>query len=485
MPVRQFAALSDTALSIQPEPRSLKVPPHSTEAEQSVLGALMLNSEAWFEVADIVASPDFYRPQHRIVYEAMEALSRDNHPLDAVTVSEALQSRGLLEKAGGMAYLAELVDGTPGASNVAAYARIVRGRSTLRKVIAAANQIVENAFMRDGRSEEELLDFAERQIFEIAEERSRLDGPETLNPLLDRVVNRVNELSRTKGTITGLETGFERLDGITAGLQKSDLIIVAGRPGLGKTSFALNIVEHAIMTTEAPVLVFSLEMSADQLAMRMVSSLGNIDQTRLRTGDLEESDWDRFAGAIGQLKDKPLHIDDTTGLTPGQVRARARRLARDYKERGLGLVVVDYLQLMEGTGKAENRTNEIAEISRSLKAVAREMRCPVIAVSQLNRAVDSRPDKRPRMADLRDSGAIEQDADLILFIHRESNDAADSSDEEDASGRSALQDVGDAEIIIGKHRNGPTGNVKLRFVGSLTRFRDPAPDRYDDLPQSY
>ena len=432
-----------------------------------MLGALMLNNDAWFDVSDIVVPTDFYRPQHRIVFEAMETLSRDNQPLDAVTVSETLQSRGLLEKAGGIAYLAELVDGTPGASNVAAYARIVRDRSTVRKVIAAANRIVDKAFVREGGSDEELLDYAEQEIFEISEDRAKSDGPQEVNPLLDGAVHRVTELSRNKGAITGLATGFADLDRMTAGLQKADLIVVAGRPSMGKTSLAMNMVEHAIMHSESPSLVFSLEMPADQLVMRMLSSLARIDQSRMRTGDLDDKDWDRFTAAVAQLRDKPLHIDDAAALTPNEIRARARRVARQHK--GLGLIVVDYLQLMRGSGQPENRTNEISEISRSLKALAKEMRCPVIAVSQLNRALETRTNKRPMMADLRESGAIEQDADVILFIYR------------DEVYNEQTEDEGIAEIIIGKHRNGPIGMEKLSYINHLTRFEDLAPDRYDDL----
>lgn len=474
--------MADNVTPIQAENRALKVPPHSIGAEQSVLGGLMLNNDAWYDVLDIVGPGDFYRAQHRIVFEAMHALAMDSQPLDLLTVSVALQSRGLLEKAGGDAYLAGLVEETPGASNVKAYAGIVRDHATLRRLISAVNRIAEKAFGQDGESAEALLDYAEKQVFQIAEERASSDGPLALNPLLDEAMKRVDELFKAKNAITGLATGFERLDRLTAGLQKTDLIIVAGRPGLGKTSFAMNIVEHAVMAKEAPTLVFSLEMSAEQLVLRMLSSLGHIDQTRLRNGDLKQEDWVRFSGAVGQLRDKPLHIDDTTGLTPSQLRARARRVAREYKETGLALIVVDYLQLMQGSGRSENRTNEIAEISRSMKAVARELRCPVIAVSQLNRSVDSRPDKKPRMADLRDSGAIEQDADLILFIHRETEDSEEAEDD-DATTAGAVQKVSDAEVIISKHRNGPTGKIPFSFVGKLTKFTERAPDRYDEIPQ--
>ena len=431
----------------------------------------MLNNDAWFDVSDVVAANDFYRPQHQIVFEAMHALSRENQPLDAVTVAEALQSRGLLEKAGGIAYLAELVDGTPGASNVAAYARIVRERSTVRQLIGAANRIADAAFNPEGRTDDALLDYAEQLVFEISEDRLKDEGPQPLNPLLDQAMQRVDELSKNKGAVTGLATGFLDLDGKTAGLQKSDLVIVAGRPSMGKTSLAMNMVEHAIMSDESPTLVFSLEMPADQLVMRMLSSLARIDQTRMRTGDLEEQDWDRFTSAVAQLRDKPLHIDDTPALTPNDIRARARRVAREHK--GLGLIVVDYLQLMRGSGQPENRTTEISEISRSLKAIAKEMRCPLIAASQLNRALETRTNKRPIMADLRESGAIEQDADLILFIYRDEVYNEDS------------EDKGVAEIIIGKQRNGPIGTVRLSYLTHLTKFEDLAPDRYDHMATGY
>ena len=466
--------MADAAPSFQPEPRVLKVPPHSTEAEQSVLGALMLNNDAWFDVADIVTAPDFYRPQHQIVFESMAALSSNNQPLDAVTVSEALQARGLLDKAGGIAYLAELVESTPGASNAAAYARIVRDRSTVRKLIAVASRISERAFLPEGKSDEELLDLAEQEVFEIAEERVKNDGPVEVNPLLERAVKRVQDLSKSQGGLTGMPTGFKDLDYLTTGLQPSDLIIVAGRPSMGKTSFAMNMVEHAIINNNAATLVFSLEMPADQLVMRMLSSLARIDFSRMRSGELDEKDWDRFTGAAGQLRDKPLHIDDSAALTANEMRARARRIARQYKDSGLGLIVVDYLQLMRGSGKPENRTTEISEISRSLKALAKEMRCPVVAAAQLNRALETRTNKRPIMADLRESGAIEQDADLILFVYR------------DEVYNKETEDKGVAEIILGKQRNGPVGTVRLSFLNQLVRFEDHVDSgRYDNLPPGY
>ncbi len=444
----------------------LKTQPHSIEAEQSVLGGLMLDNDAWFNVAEVISEQDFYRSQHRLIFESMTDLANDNNPMDAVTVSERLQSRGVLDKAGGLAYLGELAEGTPGASNVVAYARIVSEHSTLRQLIGAANRIAESAFAPEGRPSQELLDMAEQEVFRIAEGRLHDGGPEKVPVLLTRAVERIEKLFTSRNPITGLPTGFDDLDKKTAGLQSSDLIVVAGRPSMGKTAFAMNMVEHAVMDGGAAVLVFSMEMPAEQLILRMLSSLGRIDQTRLRTGDMHEDDWPRFTSAVSQLRDKLLYIDDTPALSPNDIRTRARRVSRESG--GLGLIVVDYIQLMRGSTKAENRTNEISEISRSLKAIAKELRCPLIAISQLNRALENRPNKRPLMADLRESGAIEQDADLILFIYRDEVYNQDS------------EDKGIAEIIIGKQRNGPIGSLRLSFIGNLTKFENLAPDRYND-----
>lgn len=454
----------------EPAPRgtlsSLKVPPHSVEAEQSVLGGLMLSGNAWFDVADKVAAEDFYRVSHQIIFEAMFSLSEQNQKLDAVTLAEHLEMKGLLEKAGGYPYLGELTEITPGAANVVAYANIVKERATLRALIAAANGIVERAFAPDGLDSSGLLNLAEQEIFQISEGRLQDSGPQKVAPLLKSAVARVQELTGAGDSITGVPTGFDDLDKKTAGLQPSDLIIVAGRPSMGKTSFAMNLVEHAVMGDHGPVLVFSMEMAADQLIMRMLSSLGRIDQTRLRTGDLKEDDWARFTSGVSQLKDKPLLIDDTPALSPNDLRTRARRVAREHG--ALSMIMVDYLQLMRGSTKADNRTNEISEISRSLKAIAKEMRCPVVALSQLNRALENRTDRRPVMADLRESGAIEQDADVIMFIYRDEVYNEESPDK------------GTAEIIIGKQRNGPTGTVRLSFIGNLTKFENLAADRYND-----
>ena len=452
------------------EPVNLKVPPHSIEAEQSVLGGLMLNNQAWFDLVEIIQSAGmFYRPQHQIIFEAMMALANDDEPLDAVTVAERLRSQSLLEKAGNVGYLAELAEATPGAANILAYARIVRERAVMRSLVGAANQIADAVFAPEGKSGDELVELAEQAVFEIADNRNKDGGPEKVAPLLIKAVEKVEYLSNSKGAITGIPTGFTDLDGKTSGLQPSDLVIVAARPSMGKTAFSVNLMEHAVMNGSS-ALLFSMEMPSEQIVMRMLSSLGRIDQTRLRDGELKDEDWTRFTGAVSQLKDKRLYIDDTAALTPSDVRARARRVAREAD--GLDLIVVDYLQLMR-TVNAESRTHEISEISRSLKALAKEMRCPVVALSQLNRALESRPDKRPLMSDLRESGAIEQDADVILFIYR------DEVYHEDT------EDKGIAEIIIGKQRNGPIGKVRLSFQGALTKFDNLAPEIYNEYVDQY
>lgn len=429
------------------------------------MGGLMLDDQAWFDLIEVVAATDFYRTPHQIIFDAMNELASDDAPLDAVTVSERLSSKGLLEKAGGISYLAELAESTPGASNVLAYGKIVRERSVLRQLIGAANQIADSAFTPDGRDTDTLLELAEQSVFQIAENRLKDSGPEKVAPLLIKAVEKVEFLHGSKGALTGLASGFTDLDRMTTGWQGSDLVIVAARPSMGKTAFAVNMVEHAVMTGGS-VLVFSMEMPSEQIVMRMLSSLGRIDQTRLRTGDLKDEDWDRFASAVSQLKDKKLYIDDTAALTPGEVRSRARRVARETG--GLDLIMVDYLQLMRTAKDSENRATEISEISRSLKALAKEMKCPVVALSQLNRQLESRPDKRPMNSDLRESGAIEQDADVILFIYR------------DEVYNENTEDLGIAEIIIGKQRNGPIGKVRLKFTGNLTKFEDLAHEMYND-----
>ena len=447
--------------SAQPRATSLKLPPHSIDAEQSVLGALMLDNSAWHDVAEILINEDFYRKEHRLIYQAMQQQAGESNPIDLVTLAEALDNANNLEGAGGLDYLGELVEHSPSSANIRAYANIIRERAIQRKLIAAANTISEHAFNPDGRDSVELLDLAEKQVFHIADERPRDGGPRPVNPLLDSALERIDLLFNAKGSITGLSTGFKDLDDMTSGLQKSDLVIVAGRPSMGKTSFAMNVVENALLHDSKPILVFSLEMPADSLIIRMLSSLGKIDQTRMRNGQLEEDDWPKLTSAVNKLKDKPLFIDDNPGLSPLEMRSRARRIWREHGH--IGMIMVDYLQLMQIKGTAESRTNEISEISRSLKLMAREFDCPVVALSQLNRSLEQRPNKRPVMSDLRESGAIEQDADVIMFVYR------DEVYNEDT------EQKGVAEIIIGKQRNGPIGTKLLSFMGKFTRFENYMP----------
>ena len=451
--------------NIQNTGTTIKVPPNSQEAEQSVLGGLMLNDQHWFDLVDILQPSDFYRNQHQLIYQAMIELANQDEALDAITVSEKLKSKSILEKAGGIEYLGQLAESSTGASNVLAYARIIRERSVLRQLIGAANQIADSAFSTEGKDSETLLEKAEQAIFSISEREGSAEGPMGIDSLLTRAVERIEILSESKGAITGIATGFKDLDQRTSGLQKADLVVVAARPSMGKTAFAINIAEYAAMSDKS-VLVFSMEMPAEQIILRMISSLGRIDQTHLRNGDLQDDDWTRFTGAVSQLKDKKFYIDDTAALTPAVMRSRARRVARETG--GLDLIVVDYLQLMRTGTPNENRVNEISEISRGLKALAKEINCPVVALSQLNRQLESRPDKRPLNADLRESGAIEQDADVILFIYR------DQVYNEDT------EDLGIAEIIIGKQRNGPIGRLKLKFTEHLTKFEDLAHEMYND-----
>ncbi len=447
--------------AVAPAPARLKVPPHSNEAEQSLLGGLMLDEHAWDRVADKLNPSDFYLPQHRIIFEVMAELANTNKPLDIVTLSGALSTRAILDRVGGNPYLTELVDATLGTANLETYAEIVKERSTLRQLIRAASEITDIAFLPEGRSSAEVLDEAEQRVFEIGEDRIDESGPRPIAPLVDETVKKVDELSKRRGDITGLASGFADLDRKTAGFQESELIIVAARPSMGKTAFMVNIAEHAVISDDnaGAVLIFSMEQPAHQLVMRMLSSLGSIDQNRMRTGRLQPDDLPRFDGARMQLRDKPLYIDDSASLSPNDLRARVRRVKRDAG--GLKMIMVDYLQLMHSSRQAENRTNEISEISRSLKAIAKEMKCPVIACAQLNRSPVNRADKRPILSDLRESGAIEQDADVILFIHRDQG-GEDDSDEDSVV----------TEFIIGKQRNGPIGKFKLNFKRNLTKFEN-------------
>jgi replicative DNA helicase len=460
------AGIIDLPYADDPELAGIKMLPHSIEAERSVLGGVLLSDHAWDSVAELLTPGDFYRPDHRLIYRQMATLANANEPIDPVTVADALNAGGELENAGGFGYLAELAKDTPSASNIRAYATVVRDRSALRHLIQAAQDIADSGFNPDGRSSDELIDEAERKIMQITEQGPKAGGPVEVNPLLSRAVERIDELYSSDGDITGLSTGYNELDEMTSGLQRSDLVIVAGRPSMGKTSFAMNLVEHAVLNQDRPILVFSMEMPADQLIVRMLSSIGRIDQTRIRNGKLEQEDWPKLSAAVTKLKDKALYIDDTPALTPTEIRSRARRVARETG--GLGMIMVDYLQLMRVAGFSEGRTAEISEISRNLKAIAKEFDCPMVALSQLNRALEQRNNKRPINSDLRESGAIEQDADVIMFIYRDEVYNEDSSDK------------GVAEIIIGKQRNGPIGTCRLAFIGHYTRFENLARSGYDD-----
>ena len=444
----------------------LKVPPNSVEAEQSLVGGLMLNKAAWDKVADVVTAEDFYRNDHRIIFTAIAQLVEDGNPCDVVTVSEFLERRNDLDKAGGLEYLAALANETPGAANARAYANIVRERSMLRSLINVGNEISGNAFASDGRSASEIVDDAERRVFAIAEKGARARaGFKSLKQILPEAVDRIDMLHQSDGDITGISTGFTEFDKLTAGLQGGDMVIIAGRPSMGKTTLALNIAENAAIGSKIPTAIFSMEMPSQQLAFRMISSLGRVDQSHLRTGRFPDEDWSRINTAVQLMSDAPIFIDDSAGLSPTDIRARARRL---HREHGLGLIVVDYLQLMQVPGNKENRATEISEISRSLKALAKELDLPVVALSQLNRAVEQRTDKRPVMSDLRESGALEQDADLIVFIYRD-----------EVYNQETLK-KGIADISIAKQRNGPIGDFVLTFVGRYTKFENWVPDSYGE-----
>lgn len=455
-PPMEAVQQAEAAPAVVDELAGLRVPPHSLEAEQAVLGGVMLVNEAWDRVVDLVSEGDFYRPEHRVIFRQLARLADGGQPIDVVTLGDALSHAGELDDAGGFVYLAELASTTPSAANIHAYAEAVRERAGLRALINVGHRIAQDAFEPEGRSSAELIEEAERRIFQISEGRDEEGGPEALNPLLQRAVGRIDELFRSDSAITGLATGFVDLDERTAGLQKGDLVIIAARPSMGKTTLAMNLVEHAVLHQDRPVLVFSMEMPAEQLVMRMLSSVGRINQTRVRTGKLDEEDWPRLTAAVSKLKDRPLFIDDTPALSPTELRSRTRRIIREHGD--CALIMVDYLQLMQVAGASEGRTAEISEISRSLKAMAKEFDCPVVALSQLNRSLEQRPNKRPVNSDLRESGAIEQDADLITFIYRDEVYNEDSPDK------------GIAEIIIGKQRNGPIGTVRLAFIGQHTRF---------------
>ncbi len=424
----------------------------------------MLDDNAWDSIASILSAEDFYRGDHRTIFRCMHQLVEQNNPLDIITISESLDDVNELENVGGLSYISDLADGTPTASNVRAYADIVQERATVRKLIAAAHDIADSGFNPQGRDSATLIDQAESRVFKIGDERPNRGGPQSIRPLLTKAVERIDELFQSKGALTGVSTGFRDIDNITSGLQASDLIIVAGRPSMGKTSLMMNRAESAVISESKPVLVFSLEMPADSLILRMLSSLGRIDQSKIRSGQLADDDWPRLTSAVTMLNDRPLFVDDTAALSPNEIRSRARRVAREFGS--LGMIVVDYIQLMQVSGTPENRAVEISEISRSLKAIAKEFDCPLVAGSQLNRSLEQRPDKRPIMSDLRESGAIEQDADLIMAVYR------DEVYHEDA-------EKGLAEIIILKQRNGPIGKRRLTFFGHYTKFEDREAQNYD------
>ncbi|WP_414702920.1 replicative DNA helicase [Porticoccus hydrocarbonoclasticus] len=438
--------------------------PHSIEAEQAVLGGLMLSNSGFDAVASLISDKDFFASDHQLIFQTMRQLNAEQKPLDIITLSEALQNNRQLDQIGGSSYLVELSNNTPSSANINAYAQIVLERSIIRQLITAASDIVKKGYNPLGWDSNKLLAEAEKRLVAIIESRPNQGGFLSVNELLKEVVERIDQLFNSDADITGLSTGFADLDEKTSGWQPSDLVIVAGRPSMGKTSFAMNMAEHAVLHQEKPVLVFSMEMPASQLIMRMMSSLGKIDQTKLRAGNLSEDDWPRLSSAASRLKDRPLFIDDTPGITPMELRNRVRQVTREHGEPGM--ILVDYLQLMSGSVATENRTNEISQISRELKNIAREFNCPVIALSQLSRNLENRPNKRPINSDLRESGAIEQDADVVVFIYRDEVYNEESPDK------------GVAEIIIGKQRNGPIGTCKLTFLGKYTRFENLARDYF-------
>ena len=477
VPLPQLSAAGDDGphgdplqtMSARPFPRGdsriehLRVPPQSIEAEQAVLGGLMLAPEAFDRVADLLVDGDFYRRDHQLIYRAIRELSEKNRPFDAVTLGEWFQAMGQAELVADGAYLVELANTTPSAANIRAYADIVRDKAVLRQLIEVGTGIVNDGFQPEGRESGEILASAEQAVFAIAEAGAR--GRQDFVPVktaLREAFDVLQQRAEKGGSVTGLPTGYTEFDQMTSGLQPTDLLILAARPSMGKTTLALNIAEYAALKSRKAVAVFSMEMSASQLALRMISSVGRVNASRLRSGDLEDEDWSRVSSAIGLMREVKVFIDDTPALSPEVLRAKARRLKREHD---LGLIVIDYLQLMQVPGNSENRATEISEISRSLKALAKELNVPVIALSQLNRSLETRTDKRPVMADLRESGAIEQDADVIVFIYRDEYYNKDAS-----------PDKGLAEIIIGKQRNGPTGSFKLKFFGEYTRFDNLAND---------
>ncbi|MDK9725071.1 MAG: replicative DNA helicase [Sterolibacteriaceae bacterium MAG5] len=447
--------------AVDPQVAALRLPPHSIEAEQSLIGGLLLDNTAWDRVGDMVAEGDFYRDDHRRIFNHIRKLVETGRPADVITVYESIDKSNEIDQTGGLAYLSEIANATPSAANIRRYAEIVHERAVLRKLVTVGDDIAANALNPAGRDVKQLLDQAEQKVFEIAEAGAKnVQGFESIQPILGKVVERIEVLFNrdNPSEITGIPTGFHDLDKMTSGLQPGDMIIVAGRPSMGKTAFALNIAEHVGVEVGLPVAIFSLEMSGPQLATRFLSSVGRMSQNTIRTGRLTDEDWDKMTNALGKLHEAPIHIDETGAINATDLRARARRLHRKCGK--LGLIVIDYIQLMTSSRENENRATEVSEISRSIKALAKELEVPIIALSQLSRKVEERNDKRPLMSDLRESGAIEQDADIILMMYREEYYKPDT------------QDKGIAEVIIGKHRNGPTGTVKLTFLGEYTKFEN-------------
>lgn len=482
----RVATLSDRSADLTPKPRKsnkknegattdntpareMRVPPHSIQMEQAVLAALMTIAESWEQVSESINESAFYAMRHRLIYKAISHLATANMPYDAVMVSDWLSGQHQLENAGGEAYLMQLLAESPASLfNLPAYAEKVREHAVLRDLITVGNDVLQTAYDPKGQPVSEILDFVESKVFAISEQhsnRSAESGPKAINAVLKTVIHKVEELQKSDSAITGLTTGFIELDNKTLGMQKGDLIIVAARPSMGKTTFAMNLIENVLFGSDLPAIVFSMEMPADSIAVRLLSSFGSIDQGRLRSGRLEEGDWVRLTSTMSQLQSKHLYIDDTSALPPNELRSRARRIAKMHNGK-IGAIMIDYLQLMKVPGLGDNRVGEISEISRSLKALAKEMNCPVIALSQLNRSLENRPNKRPIMSDLRESGAIEQDADLIMFIYRDEVYNKESKEQ------------GTAEIIIGKQRNGPIGTVRLAFQGQFTRFTNLSPEYY-------
>lgn len=458
------------AANSTPEEDVLRLPPQAIEAEQSILGSMMLDNRMIDEISSELESRDFYRNDHQLIYNEIINLDEKGEAADVVTVSESLTHHGELDRAGGLAYLGALAKNTPNAGNVKSYAKIVRDRAILRRLIESANDIIQKSYQPEGRTPEEVLDFAESVIFEIAKNNNQAKaGFRKIDGLLAEAVDRIEEMFKSKADVTGVSTGFVDLDKQTSGLQAGDLVIVAGRPSMGKTSFSMNLVENAAIKDNLPVAVFSMEMPGTALAARMLASLSRVNAGKLRTGQLDTEDWPKLTSAVGILQDKHIYIDDTPALSPLEVRTRARRLAAEH-EHGLGLIMLDYLQLMRGNDGPgnENRTMEISNITRSLKGLAKELECPIIVLSQLNRSLEQRPNKRPVMSDLRESGAIEQDADIIMFIYRHEVYEPDTDQK------------GIAEIIIGKQRNGPIGTTRLAWLGEFTRFENYAGPQFSD-----